>query len=61
LQTNEGFLTDVVRLKEKIQKVYGEDDSFALKVVPKEHSPFTLELSLVTKSNYSKTILPFYP
>jgi hypothetical protein len=37
-------------LKEKIQKVYNEEDNLAVahKATPKEHSPFTLDNSLVT-------------
>jgi len=32
---NEGFLIDVVGLKEKIQKIYSEDDNLAHKATPK--------------------------
>jgi hypothetical protein len=51
-------LNTIVGLKEKIQKVYNEDDNLALKAIPKEHSTFTLELSLVAKFNYSKLFSP---
>jgi len=59
LQTNEGFIIGVGRLKETIQKVYSEDDILAHKATPKEHSPFTLDNSLVTKFNYSKLSFPY--
>jgi hypothetical protein len=48
-------LNGIIGLKEKIQK---EDDNLALKATPKEHSPFALEHSLVTKFNYSKPSSP---
>jgi len=51
--TAEEFLICVVRLKEKIQKVYNEYD----KATPKEHSPFTQDNSLVTSlSTHGKII-----
>jgi hypothetical protein len=43
-----------MRLKKKIQKVYNEEDNLSHKTTPKEHSPLTLDNSLVTKLNYSK-------
>jgi len=48
----------MIGLKEKIQKVYSEDDNLALKATLKEHSPFTLEHSLVTEFNHSKLSSP---
>jgi hypothetical protein len=40
--------TDGVFLISVIQKVYNEEDNLAHKATPKEHSPFTLDNSLVT-------------
>ena len=48
VETAEEFLICVVRLKEKIQKVYNKYDNLAQKATPKEHSPFTQDNSLVT-------------
>jgi hypothetical protein len=58
---NEGFLIDEVGSKEKIQKVYNEMITLHTRLPPKEHSPFTLEHSLVTILNYSKNYLSFLP
>lgn len=48
----------MIGLKKKMQKVYDEDDNLELKATPKEHSPFTLDNSLVTTLIFKANIPP---